>query len=103
MERRKPFMQNVRKGGPSTLFDIKVVLCYLLNSLDAPISADDLFLIVQSEQLINYFELMSAISELCKGGHYAEHCSAYRSCGVHILIERDKIHTVWIEYVFNKI
>ncbi|MBQ9937067.1 MAG: DUF4364 family protein [Oscillospiraceae bacterium] len=68
MERRKPFMQNVRKGGPSTLFDIKVVLCYLLNSLDAPISADDLFLIVQSEQLINYFELMSAISELCKGG-----------------------------------
>ncbi len=68
MERRKPFMQNVKKGGPATIFDIKVMLCYLLNSLNKPISAEDLLNVMMSEQLVNYFEYESAMAELVKGG-----------------------------------
>ena len=68
MERRKPFMQNVKKGGPATIFDIKVMLCYLLNSLDKPISAEDLLNVMLSEELVNYFEYESAMGELCNGG-----------------------------------
>lgn len=68
MERRKPFMQNVKLGGPNTIFDIKVMLCYILNSLKAPISAENLLTVIQSEQLVNYFEYESAMGELCDGG-----------------------------------
>ena len=68
MERRKPFMQNVKKGGPTTIFDIKVMLCYILNSLKVPISAENLLNVVVSEQLVNYFEYESAMAELCKNG-----------------------------------
>ncbi len=69
MERRKPFMHNVKLGGPSTIFDIKVMLCYLLNSLKTPISAEDLLNVIQTEQLVNYFEYESAMGELLKAGH----------------------------------
>lgn len=68
MERRKPFMQNVKLGGPTTIFDIKVMLCYLLNSLGKPISAEDLLNVMMSEQLVNYFEYESAMAELVNGG-----------------------------------
>ena len=68
MERRKPFMQNVKTGGPATIFDIKVMLCYLLNSLNKPISAEDLLNVMMSEELVNYFEYESAMAELVKGG-----------------------------------
>ncbi|MBQ7798872.1 MAG: DUF4364 family protein [Oscillospiraceae bacterium] len=68
MERRKPFMQNVKVGGPATIFDIKVMLCYLLNSLNKPISAEDLLNVMMSEQLVNYFEYESAMGELVSGG-----------------------------------
>ena len=68
MERRKPFMQNVKTGGPATIFDIKVMLCYLLNSLNKPISAVDLLNVMMSEELVNYFEYESAMAELVKGG-----------------------------------
>ncbi len=69
MERRKPFMQNVKVGGPATIFDIKVMLCYLLNSLKMPISAENLLTVILSEQLVNYFEFESAMGELCDNGH----------------------------------
>ncbi len=68
MERRKPFMQNVKVGGPATIFDIKVMLCYLLNSLNKPISAEDLLNVMMSEELVNYFEYESAMAELVRGG-----------------------------------
>ena len=68
MERRKPFMQNVKLGGPTTIFDIKVMLCYLLNTLNKPISAEDLLNVMMSEQLVNYFEYESAMAELVSGG-----------------------------------
>lgn len=69
MERRKPFMQNVKVGGPATIFDIKVMLCYLLKSLNKPISVEDLLTVILSEQLVNYFEFESAMGELCDAGH----------------------------------
>lgn len=68
MERRKPFMQNVKKGGPSSIFDIKVMLCYILNTLKAPISAENLSTAVVAEGLVNYFEYESAMGELLDGG-----------------------------------
>lgn len=68
MERRNPFMQNVKKGGPNTIFDIKVMLCYLLNTLKKPISAENLLNVMLSQELVNYFEYESAMAELCDGG-----------------------------------
>ena len=68
MERRNPFMQNVKKGGPATIFDIKVMLCYLLNTLKKPISAENLLNIMLSQELVNYFEYESAMAELVNGG-----------------------------------
>jgi len=68
MERRNPFLQNVKKGGPTSIFDIKVMLCYLLNTLNKPISAENLLNVMLSQELVNYFEYESAMAELCDGG-----------------------------------
>lgn len=68
MERRNPFMQNVKVGGPNTIFDIKVMLCYLLNTLKKPISAENLLNVMLSQELVNYFEYESAMAELVSGG-----------------------------------
>ena len=68
MERRNPFMQNVKVGGPNTIFDIKVMLCYLLNTLNKPISAENLLNVMMSQELVNYFEYESAMAELVNGG-----------------------------------
>lgn len=68
MERRTPFLQNVKLGGPYTIHDIKVMLCYILNTLNKPISAEDLLNITQTEELVNYFEYESAMGELLDAG-----------------------------------
>ncbi len=59
------FTEGVGIGGLRTKKDIKVMLCYVLSVLDAPISKKALNEALLSTELVNFFEVNEALSVLC--------------------------------------
>lgn len=58
----------VEPGGLRTRSDIRILVCYLLTSIDSPLAKDDLINIVVNNGLANYFELAGAIDEMAQKG-----------------------------------
>lgn len=48
--------------------DIKILLCYILKSIDAPITKQQLDLLFQTTELANFFEVGDAVSSLIESG-----------------------------------
>ncbi len=63
------FTSGVRAGGLTNKIDIKILLCYLLSNLDAPVLEDHLVEAITERELINYFELKSGLSQLIELSH----------------------------------
>lgn len=61
-----------KNGGLTTKEDIRLLVCYMLSSLDSPIASHHVGEILQSNGLANYFEVMDSIGELIEFGHIAE-------------------------------
>ena len=55
-------------GGLRTKNEIRVLLCYLLNNISAEISKTGVNEIIQSLQLVNFFEVNSALASLAESG-----------------------------------
>jgi hypothetical protein len=62
------FSAGVEPGGLRTKDEIRILLCYLLASVNAPLSKDDIVSILQENGLANYFEVTEAISEMAGKG-----------------------------------
>lgn len=58
------FTAGVEPGGLRTQNDIKILICYLLDSIDSALSIDDLTKILQEKSLANYFEIIEAVNSL---------------------------------------
>ena len=58
----------VEPGGLWSIREIRVLVCYLLNTLGQSVSHEDFLEIFTREGLVNYFETGDALSELVKGG-----------------------------------
>ncbi len=54
----------VRAGGLNSSTEIKILICYLLNSINAPITKQQLLESITSQELANYFELNDAFVKL---------------------------------------
>ncbi len=63
------FTAGVEPGGLNNTQEIKILLCYMLYSVDQPISRDDLVDILLSRGMANYFDTENAIEELLRMGH----------------------------------
>ena len=63
------FTAGIEPGGLRTKNDIRILVCYMLNSVKAPLSKDDIITVMQEKSLANYFEVNDAISSLIKYGH----------------------------------
>jgi hypothetical protein len=63
------FTGGVEPGGLRTQNEIRILICYLLSSVNAPLSKNDILNIVQDNGLANYFEVTDALSELAEHGH----------------------------------
>lgn len=59
----------VNPGAPDYDFQIKILICYLLTHIKTPLSLEQLSEILVSGELVNYFELIKAVSELTDTGH----------------------------------
>lgn len=59
-------------GGMHDKYEVKILICYLLNNCSKPITQDQLNFIFQNEKIVNYFTYSDAISELFKSEHIFE-------------------------------
>ena len=58
------FSAGVSLGGLRNKNDIKLLICYILASIDHSLSKEDIVSVLQQYNLANYFEINSALSEL---------------------------------------
>ncbi len=59
----------VEPGGLTNRTEIRLLICYLIKSIDRPISKQQLSEIIQSEGIANYFEVIQALNDLVSGGN----------------------------------
>lgn len=63
------FTGGVEPGGLRTKNDIRILVCYILNSVKGPLSGVDIIKILQEKSLANYFEATDALSSLTAREH----------------------------------
>lgn len=66
------FTAGVVPGGLTDYTEIKILICYVLNELHAPLLHDDLLEALTRQGYVNYFESASALSDLLEAGHIAQ-------------------------------
>lgn len=69
---RDAFTGGVEPGGLWTQNDIRILLCYILASVDAPLSGESISQIIQGKALANYFEVGDALAALLRQGNIAQ-------------------------------
>lgn len=62
------FTGGIEPGGLRTKDEIRILICYLLTSVDTPLAKGDLISIAVENGLANYFELADAIAEMTENG-----------------------------------
>lgn len=60
------FSAGVEPGGLRTQSEIKLLVCYLIRTINAPLDRDIIYRSLQQDGLANYFEIGPAISDLVK-------------------------------------
>lgn len=63
------FVGGVRPGGLTNDFEVKILICFLLNSIEQEMSFDELNEIFQNTGLVNYFEFAESVSDLERTSH----------------------------------
>ena len=63
------FTEGVRRGSVTTSHEIIILICYILATVNRPVTFDQLNIALQKQQLINYFEFASTIEYLRRSGH----------------------------------
>ncbi|MCI1956281.1 MAG: DUF4364 family protein [Oscillospiraceae bacterium] len=62
------FTGGIDPGGLRTKNEIRILICYLLTSIETPLAKDDLIGIIGENGLANYFEVTDAIAEMAEKG-----------------------------------
>ena len=62
------FTAGIEPGGLRTKNEIRILICYLLASVDAPLAKEDIVGILRDNGLANYFEAADAVAEMTEKG-----------------------------------
>ena len=62
------FNEGVEVGGLRSKNDIRILLCYLLCGVNAPLTRDDIISVMYENGFANYFEVIDALSGLTAAG-----------------------------------
>lgn len=63
------FVAGVGPDGLNDVYEIKILVCYLLDKVKKPFSGDELNTIFQNSSTVDYFALTTAVAQLEKSGH----------------------------------
>ena len=86
------FTEGIVPGGLTSHSEVKILCCYLLNIQNRPVPQDVLVSAVSKDGLVNYFELVSALTELTDSGQIILEDGCYRvsDSGRHINIKKSE-------------
>ena len=62
------FTGGIEPGGLRSKSEIRILICYLLSSVDSPLTKDDIVSIISDYGLANYFEVTDAVSDMMNKG-----------------------------------
>lgn len=71
------FNEGVKPGGVTTGTHTRILLCYLLDSVGAPVRRDQLEEVLLGEELTNYFVMTESLSQLAEQGLITEDDAGY--------------------------
>ena len=63
------FTGGIKPGGLTNDFEVKILICYLLDNVSQPLTFEQICEIIQDGDFVNYFEFTDAMSELQDTGH----------------------------------
>ena len=72
MEQNQSINAGIEPGGMSEVYEVKILICYLLESIGRPMTREMLDEIFLANNLVNYFSYSSALSELLENGHLSD-------------------------------
>ncbi len=81
------FSGGIEPGGLRNISDIRILVCYILYSVKAPISSENIIDICQQKAIANYFEVADAISALESRGCISRVPDADNSSATYYKIE----------------
>ena len=71
---REVFSAGVAPGSPVTLGEVKTLICHMLAEMNTDMSFELIHEALREYGLVNYFELITALSQLCGTGHLIIRC-----------------------------
>lgn len=60
----KPVVGGVSPRGYQDIYEVRILICYLLHILKQPLTQEQIFDIIEQNRLTNYFTFAAAVSEL---------------------------------------
>ncbi len=63
------YFAGISPGGLTDIYDIKILICYLLHSVNEPLTEDEVNRIFQERPVVNYFVFREAMESLKQDGH----------------------------------
>lgn len=71
------FTEGVKPGGLTSSTEIRILLCYLIDSVAAPVTRQQIEEALLGEELVNYFAMAESLSQLAAQGLIEETPSGY--------------------------
>lgn len=66
------FTEGIDQGGLTTDYEIRILVCWLLNKVRVPVTSSQLSGALLGDGLVNYFEVTCAVGQLISSGHISE-------------------------------
>lgn len=66
---QETFRAGVRPGGPTTVDEIKILICYMLSKTGAAMSFAQIHDALSEQELVNYFDLVATVDALERTGN----------------------------------
>lgn len=71
------FTEGVRPGGLTTSHEIRILLCYILDSVGAAVTREQLEEVLLGEELVNYFTMAESLAQLAEQKLVTEETDGY--------------------------
>lgn len=63
------FIAGIAPGGLKEVYEVKILICYLLHSVEMPLSSHNISEIFSEDEAVDYFTFVTALNELKASGH----------------------------------
>ena len=63
------FIAGIAPGGLKEVYEVKILICYLLHSVETPLSSHHISEIFSEDEAVDYFTFVTAMGELKASGH----------------------------------